>query len=123
MTPAQFVGLFVREKRDLLRSYLGAEETAVGAQIEAMKLSPAQRKALGAVPDGVLTDAFYTVLLALDGAATLGGKQVSYSLRDEDGRDLTGGDIEACAVGTDPRRRRLIRSPPGLGAPADIPVV
>lgn len=97
MTPAPFVGLFAREKRDLLRSYLGAEETAVGAQIEAMGLSPAQRKALRAVLDGVLTDAFYTVLLALDGAAALGGKQVTYSLRDEDGKELTGGDIEACA--------------------------
>jgi hypothetical protein len=50
------------------------------------------------VLDGVLTDAFYTVLLALDGAASLGGRQVTYSLRDEGGREPTGsGEIEAAA--------------------------
>ena len=97
MTPAQFVGLFAKEKGDMLRSYVGNADTAVGAQIKAMDLSPKELKALRAVLDGVLTDAFYTVLLALDGAASLGGKQVTYFLRDEDGKELTGGEIEACA--------------------------
>jgi hypothetical protein len=98
MTPAQFVGLFAKEKRDLLKSYLSGSDTDVGARIKAMDLTAKERKALTAVLDGVLTDAFYTVLLALDGAASLGGKQVSYSLRDEDGNDLTGGgEIEAAA--------------------------
>jgi hypothetical protein len=97
MTPAQFVGLFAKEKRDLLRSYLSDPDTAVGAQIKAMDLSAKELKALRGVLDGVLTDAFYTVLVALDGAASLGGKQVTYSLRDEDGNELTGGDIEASA--------------------------
>ena len=69
----------------------------MGAQIKAMDLSAKELKALRAVLDGVLTDAFYTVLLALDGAASLGGKQVTYSLRDEDGNELTGGEIEASA--------------------------
>lgn len=85
MTPAQFVGLFAKEKRDMLGSYLSDQETAVGAQIKAMNLPAKELKALRAVLDGVLTDAFYTVLLALDGAAPLGGKQVAYSLRDEEG--------------------------------------
>ena len=97
MTPAQFVGLFANEKRDMLRSYLSGPDTAVGAQIKAMDLTTKEVKALTAVLDGVLTDAFYTVLLALDGAASLGGKQVTYSLRDEDGNELTGGEIEAAA--------------------------
>lgn len=97
MTPAQFVGLFAKEKRQMLQSYLGGADTCVGAQIKAMGLSPNERKALRGVLDGVLTDAFYTVLLALDGAASLGGRQVTYSLRDEDGKELTGGEIEGCA--------------------------
>jgi hypothetical protein len=97
MTPAQFVGLFAKEKRAMLGSYLSDPDTAVGAQIKAMDLSAKELKALRAVLDGVLTDAFYTVLLALDGAASLGGKQVTYSLRDEDGNELTGGEIEASA--------------------------
>jgi len=97
MTPAQFVRLFAKEKRDVIGSYLGDPDTAVGAQIKAMDLSAKELKALRGVLDGVLTDAFYTVLLALDGAASLGGKQVTYSLRDEDGNELTGGEIEAAA--------------------------
>ena len=96
MTSAQFVDLFAKEKRDMLKSYQGTK-TDVGAQIKAMNLSPKQRKAMAAVLDGVLTDAFYTVLLALDGAASLGGKQMSYSLRDDRGKELTGGEIEAFA--------------------------
>jgi hypothetical protein len=97
MTPAQFVRLFAKEKRDMLGSYLSDPDTAVGGQIKAMDLSARELKALRAVLDGVLTDAFYTVLLALDGAASLGGKQITYSLRDEEGRELTGGEIEAAA--------------------------
>ena len=97
MTPAQFEGLFAREKRDMLRAYLSDTDTSVGSQIEAMGLSAKQQKALQAVLDTVLTDAFYTVLLALDGAASLGGKQVAYSLRDDHGKELAGGKIEACA--------------------------
>ncbi len=97
MTPAQFVALFAKEKRGMLTSYLSDADTAVGAQIRAMDLSPKELKALRRVLDGVLRDAFYTVLLALDGAASLGGKQVTYSLRDEQGKELTGGEIEACA--------------------------
>jgi hypothetical protein len=97
MTPAQFVGLFAKEKRDMLKSYLGGGDTTVGAQIKALKLTPTQQKAVREILDGALTDAYYTVLLALDGAASLGGKQESYSLRDEKGRELTGGEIEAAA--------------------------
>ncbi len=97
MTPGQFVGLFAKEKRDMLESYLKGTDTAVAALIKAMNLSARELKALRAVLDGVLTDAFHTVLLALDGAASLGGEQVTYSLRDEDGNELTGGEIEASA--------------------------
>ena len=94
MTPAEFVACFVKEKRSLLDSYFLDAETAVGAEIRALDLPPGKLKALKSILDGALTDAFYTVLLALDGAASLGGKQVTYSLRDEDGNELTGGDIE-----------------------------
>jgi hypothetical protein len=107
VTPAQFVGLFAREKRDLLRSYLGAEETAVGAQIEAMNLAPPQRKALRAALDGVLTDAFYTVLLALDGAVSIGGKQVAYLATGREWQGADGRRDRGPRVGAVPRRRQL----------------
>jgi hypothetical protein len=49
--------------------------------------------------DQVLTDAFYTLLLALDGSASLGGVQQEYRLQDGDGRVLCNGDgtLEALA--------------------------
>lgn len=97
MTPAQFVGLFVKEKRELLSSYLTDSDSAIAAQIKELDLSPKDRRTLKAILDGILTDAFYTVLLALDGAGSLGGKQATYSLRDEKGHELTGGEIEAAA--------------------------
>jgi hypothetical protein len=63
-----------------------------------MQLAPAQRAVLREVLDGVLTDTLYTVLLGLDGAASLGGEQRAYVLTDEDGTLLTrDGAIEAAA--------------------------
>ena len=110
MTPAEFAAAFVEEKRLLLRSYFAGTKTAVGADIKALGLAPEKRKALRSILDAVLTDAFYTVLLALDGAGSLGGEQVSYSLRDEHGNELTGGEIEGEAWeqfhGGDPRTDR-----------------
>jgi hypothetical protein len=48
--------------------------------------------------DGVLTDAFYTLLLGLDGSASIGGVQQCYDLRDESGDKITGdGELEAAA--------------------------
>ena len=50
------------------------------------------------IVDGVLTDAWYTLLLALDGAASLGGVQQEYDLRDETGAKISGdGELEAAA--------------------------
>lgn len=99
MTAEEFAGLFGKEKSSLLDRYFGAKsETAVGKVIASLSLSPEQIVGLRQVIDGVLTDSFYTVLLALDGCASLGGKQIDYELKDEDGNILTGaGEIEAAA--------------------------
>ena len=60
-----------------------------------MKLSPAQRRQLRKVMDEALTDFGYTMLLALDGAASIGGlQQQEYHLADENGKRLTGGELE-----------------------------
>jgi hypothetical protein len=47
--------------------------------------------------DAVLRDAFYTVLLGLDGEAQIGGHQETYEITDENGNILTGGEIESYA--------------------------
>src|SRR5262245_7607717 len=97
MTPAKFVDCFVREKDALVRSYMHDRDTDVAAKIARLGLSPAKAKILQDVIDGVLTDAFYTVLLALDGEASLGGIQETYSLRDESGNELANGELEGPA--------------------------
>jgi hypothetical protein len=63
-----------------------------------MQLDETQMEILQNVVDGVLTDAIYTLLLGLDGAASIGGVQECYDLRDESGGKITGdGELESAA--------------------------
>ena len=98
MTPEEFVHCFVAEKEYLLQTYFARErETAVGIKLGELGLDEERMLAVREILDGVLTDAFYTVLLAIDGEASLGGKQVRYTLLDDEGTELTGGEIEVAA--------------------------
>jgi hypothetical protein len=90
--------IFVRQKEDMLSAYFDPESgSSVTPQIAEMGLSEEQAKALRTILDGSLTDAFYTMLLGLDGAVSIGGLQSDYELRAEDGALLTGGELEAAA--------------------------
>jgi len=97
MTPKEFVACFAREKDELVREYMDGTESAGAALVAELKLPPAKAAKCRAILDSLLTDAFYTVLLALDGAASLGGKQMAYSVRDEKGKELAGGELEGHA--------------------------
>jgi hypothetical protein len=98
MTPEEFVTCVAREKEELLTTYFDPESgSAVAAQIEALMLCGEQTEALRLILDSALTDALYTLLLGLDGAASIGGVQSDYDLRAEDGTPLTGGVLEAVA--------------------------
>ena len=95
MTPENFVALWKSEKASMLQMFTDQSGTTAAAQkIQAMQLTPDQLKKLGAVLDTVLTDAMYTLLLALDGEASIGGVQQIYELKSEDGTVLTG-ELEA----------------------------
>ena len=98
MTPREFVQSFVREKQALLRAYRTGTGTAVAGKIGELGLAPEKRELLSQILDGVLTDAFYTILLGLEGAASIGGRQEAYRLSDAHGTVLTGGAIEAEAL-------------------------
>ena len=91
----------VKEERDaLLASYAGADApTNVAEQLRAAKLTDEQRCYVLAALDAALTDAFYTLLLGLDGAASLNGSQQSYRIIDERGNVVSPGDgsLEALA--------------------------
>ena len=90
-----------REERDaMLASYSDANSGAVVATlIRDAALTPEQKKLVLAALDTAVADAFYTVLVALDGGGSLGGNQQSYSLRDELGNVVSSGDgrLEAAA--------------------------
>lgn len=90
-----------REERDaMLASYSDANSGAVVATlIRDAALTPEQKKLVLAALDTAVADAFYTLLIALDGGGSLGGNQQSYSLRDELGNVVSSGDgrLEAAA--------------------------
>lgn len=95
MTSEEFVDCFVKEKKNLLRLWLHQSEVA--SKIAQLGLPAAKMPLLSDILDQALTDAFYTVLLGLDGAASIGDRQEMYELRDSKGNVLTGGDIEGHA--------------------------
>jgi hypothetical protein len=93
--------LALREERDaMLASYIAPEpSTEVGTLLQQAGLTDAQRESVIAALDAALTDAFYTILLGLDGAASLGGTQQCYRLQDEAGAVISdgNGELEAAA--------------------------
>lgn len=97
MTPRDFAACFAREKEHLLALHMTGKQTPAGTAIAELGLSWGQKVKLRTAINDILTDAFYTVLLALDGTASIGGKQMLYTLRDDKGREITGKDLEAHA--------------------------
>jgi len=96
MTPAEFVAYWRTEKDVLLDLFVRAgSETLVSQKISSMGLSIQQTIALREVLNLLLNDTFYTLLLGLDGAASIGGVQHSYQVLDEDGLLICGdGSVE-----------------------------
>ena len=81
MTTEEFVKAFYTEKQDFLKEYLSENsETDI----------------LRKIPDSSFNDIFYSILLGLDGCASIGGIQEIYDLKDEDGNQISG-EIEGYA--------------------------
>ena len=99
MTLEQFVDCFAKERADLLSGYFTPSAgSQVAIDIGALHLSDEQARVMRRIVDGVLRDSLYAVLLGLDGAASIGGRQEMYDLRAEDGTQLTGsGELEGLA--------------------------
>lgn len=90
MTPKEFVKLFFDEKEDLIKYYFGGKkETEVSIKIAELNLEKEQLELLKSIINSVITDTMYTILLALDGCASIGGVQEMYKLYDEQGNLLT----------------------------------
>ena len=98
MTPHEFAACVAREKEDLLETYFNPDSgSAVASQIASMGLSAGHAESLRLILDDALTDALYTLLVGLDGEASIGGVQSVYELRAEDGTLLTGGELQGAA--------------------------
>lgn len=99
MTGDEFVRLCFAEKEATLGEYLSAgSQTKVAALIRELIPAGADQKKLRELLDTVMTESWYTMLLALDGSASLGGEQMTYEIRDEDGNLLNEcGELEAAA--------------------------
>ncbi|MBE7497373.1 MAG: hypothetical protein HS117_20710 [Verrucomicrobiaceae bacterium] len=85
MNAQQFVAAFKAEKQWLFDHYTKQPNK----RIDALNLSPQQREGLNSLLDDVLRDAFYTILMGLDGAASIGGIQQGYTVSDESGNVIT----------------------------------
>ena len=98
MTPEEFVKNFYIERQRLVDLYFdGQGQTDVSQMIQRLNLDD---KKLGTMKEILMTtlrDAFYTTLLGIDGEAQIGDRQETYTLTDEQGNELTGGEIESFA--------------------------
>lgn len=91
MDGAQFAAHCDELRKELVRDFTNpASGSAVAASIDALGLDHAQSRQLAALLDTVVRDTVYTLLLALDGAASLGGCQQQFTLTDEDGNVIEG---------------------------------
>lgn len=98
MTVDEFVRGFYLERQSLIETYFNADSnTQVSALIQSLNLDDKGIERLRQILNGSLQDAFYTILLGLDGEANIGDKQTLYKIFDEDNNELTGGDIEIAA--------------------------
>ena len=96
MNAAEFVRRWKHEKEELLGSFLSpTSESAIPTMIDEMNLSPTQHEALRTILDTVLTDTMYTLLLGLDGSASIGGVQETFRIEGESGTVVsTCGELE-----------------------------
>lgn len=99
MTAKEFVELFYTEKNEMLKQYFDSpNDTEVGLKIDSLGLTAEQMEKIQDIISTVLTDAMYTILLGLDGEASIGKIQHIYELYDENGCELTNcGEIEQYA--------------------------
>lgn len=97
MTAEEFVKAVKTEKDTSVELYFSEQhETVIGNLINDIIQNGATRDNLFELVDQVLNENCYSLLMALDGEASLGDTQISYKLFDEDENEITGsGEIES----------------------------
>ena len=99
MTGEEFVRHCFAEKEAALALYAAPSAgTKAGTLLSELTADGTDREKLLQLLDTVMTESWYTMLLALDGSASLDGTQMTYELRDEDGNILNEcGELESAA--------------------------
>jgi Elongation factor Tu C-terminal domain len=98
MTADEFVKAFYLERQSIIDTYFNADsKTEVSAIIQSLNLDEKGTERLRQILNGSMRDTLYTILLGLDGGASIGDKQIMYKLFDEENNKLTGGNIEVAA--------------------------
>lgn len=91
MTPEEFVKNFYIEKQNIL-------DLSFKTKIEELSLDEIKTEKLRQIVSNLLTDAFYTILLGLDGSASIGNSQEAFKIYDEENNLISeGGDLEGHA--------------------------
>ena len=91
MSAEKFVKSFYNEKETMLKVYCSTDsDSEVATLIKSLKLSDEQFLILKRILNNSFTDIFYTILLGLDGNASIGGIQETYNIKDEKGNQISG---------------------------------
>lgn len=93
------LGIFYLEKTTILNDvFSGHSKTYVAAKIEELGLNNESKEILKEAISQLLTDSFYTILLGLDGSASIGDNQETYIVIDEDVNTISEcGELEIAA--------------------------
>lgn len=91
MTAEEFVNNCYKEKENMKKIYFDKEkETYVGEQIKNIVSKGVSYEEVKELIDSVMNEAFYTMLLGLDGETSLGDVQMQYKVYDENDNLLDG---------------------------------
>lgn len=101
MTTEEFVKNFYQEKQNILSSSFDTQSesrTLVSTKIEELKLNDIENEKLKMIISYLLDDTFYTILLGLDGSASIGASQETFKIYDEEDKLISeSGDLEGYA--------------------------
>jgi hypothetical protein len=90
-----FVSRFKAEKDRYFRNVFSSDSGLASSQAKVLSEKLGGDQELRDLVDTVLTDTYYTILLALDGCASLGGMQHTFKVFDEDGNLISNcGELE-----------------------------
>lgn len=99
MTAEEFVKNFYLKRQSDLALYFNSEnKTYVGKLLRSLNLDEKQFETMREIVNAILTDTYYSTLLGLDGAGSIGEIQEQFTISSEEGIEISeNGSIEGSA--------------------------